>query len=171
MASATCHPDRKAYARGLCNACYQKDRYAKDEGLRKRTIARVKSYQKANHAAYIAQKVDYNRKQRETARYEKWAAPRRAASNKPSASELPDKRPVKRSSIIDIEKILNAPARPASRAKNEQRKQTAQKWAASNREKMTCKLLKLMARGMNVPRAAATLGITVTAAQRYLLQE
>lgn len=30
MKTATCHPDRKHWAKGLCNACWQNARYAKN---------------------------------------------------------------------------------------------------------------------------------------------
>jgi hypothetical protein len=65
----TCHPDRKVYALELCNPCYQRERYAKDADVRKRTIARASARQKA--------KVERKHEQRESAEYEKWAAPRR----------------------------------------------------------------------------------------------
>lgn len=98
MNLATCHPDRPEYGgKGLCNACYQRERYATNQTLRDRVIARVKAWQRANHAGYIAQKVEYNRRRRATARYEREQVRREATSNRASikvwwkkdSSELP----------------------------------------------------------------------------------
>jgi hypothetical protein len=176
---ATCHPDRKAYALGLCNACYQRRRYAADPGLRERLIARARARQKANHEAYITQKMNYNRKQRETARYERWAAPRRAALNPQNQVQQEEKRREEKKvrqektarRLAKLREILYKRPPVPSQTHWKEKEKTAQKWAASNRAKMARKLSALTARGISLAQAATRLGITMKAARRYMFPE
>src|SRR2546430_7779055 len=52
---ATCHPEREHYSRGLCNPCWQRQRYQTDPVFRAKQLARSRAGRRAYYLAHQEQ--------------------------------------------------------------------------------------------------------------------